>query len=80
MCVSKPIDNPSNANTDGTHTISSPCPHLPAPQTTNPKPQEPVNFVKGLLEMRDKFERIVAESFAAEKAAQKKLQEAFEVR
>ena len=35
-------------------------------------------FVKGLLEMRDKFDRIVAESFAGEKKAQKKLQEAFE--
>lgn len=40
--------------------------------------QEPVVFVKGLLDMRDKFERIVTEAFAAEKTAQKKLQEAFE--
>lgn len=36
--------------------------------------------MKGLLSMRDKFERIVAEAFKGEKAAQKKLQEAFEVR
>lgn len=35
-------------------------------------------FVKGLLDMRDKFERIVNEAFNGEKAAQKKLQEAFE--
>lgn len=36
--------------------------------------------MKGLLAMRDKFERIVTEALGAEKAAQKKLQEAFEVR
>lgn len=35
--------------------------------------------MKGLLGMRDKFERIVTEALCAEKAAQKKLQEAFEV-
>ena len=31
-------------------------------------------FVKGLLAMRDKHERIVTEAFGGEKAAQKKLQ------
>jgi hypothetical protein len=33
-----------------------------------------VKFVKGLLEMRDKFDRIVTEAFGAEAAAKKKLQ------
>lgn len=40
--------------------------------------REPVVFVKGLLDMRDKFDRIVSDAFQGEKAAQKKLQEAFE--
>lgn len=40
--------------------------------------RDPVVFVKSLLEMRDKFDRIVHESFGGEKVAQKKLQEAFE--
>jgi len=40
--------------------------------------REPVVFVKGLLEMRDKFDRIVQESFGGERVAQKKVQEAFE--
>ncbi len=42
------------------------------------KKKDPVAFVKGLLAMRDKFDRIVSEAFGGEKVAQKKLQEAFE--
>lgn len=41
--------------------------------------KEPVEFVKGLLAMRDKYDRLVTEAFRNEKKAQKKLKEAFEV-
>lgn len=54
--------------------LSSPL----ASSSSSSWPQEPVVFVKGLLDMRDKFDRIVTEAFSSEKASQKKLQEAFE--
>ena len=40
--------------------------------------KDPVEFVKGLLQMRDKYDRVVSDAFRAEKKAQKKLKEAFE--
>ncbi|CAM9354291.1 unnamed protein product [Phaeothamnion confervicola] len=40
--------------------------------------KEPVQFVHGLLELRDKYERIVSQSMRGEKKASKKLKEAFE--
>ncbi len=42
------------------------------------KTNEPVEFVKKLLAMRDKYDTIVLESFRGEKKAQKRLKEAFE--
>lgn len=40
--------------------------------------REPVEFVKGLLEMREKYDRVVFTSFRSEKRSQKRLKEAFE--
>lgn len=40
--------------------------------------KEPLVFVKGVLAMRDKYDRIIEESFRAEKKAAKRLKEAFE--
>jgi cullin 3 len=42
------------------------------------KAKDPVEFVKKLLEMRDKYDVIVSEAFRGEKKAQKKLKDAFE--
>ena len=39
-----------------------------------------MEFVKGLLAMRDKYSALVSEALRSEKKAQKKLKEAFEVR
>lgn len=39
---------------------------------------QPVKFVESLLQLRDKYDRIVKEAFKDEKQAQKKLKEAFE--
>mmetsp|Transcript_16824 Transcript_16824/g.22614 ORF Transcript_16824/g.22614 Transcript_16824/m.22614 type:complete len:732 (-) Transcript_16824:417-2612(-) len=40
--------------------------------------KEPVQFVKGLLNMREKYDRLVTVAFNCEKKAQKKLKDAFE--
>ena len=46
--------------------------------TDQERVKEPVVFVKGVLAMREKFDRIVDVSFRGEKKAQKKLKDAFE--
>lgn len=46
--------------------------------TDQERVKEPVAFVKGLLDMRDKYDRLVTEAFRSEKKSQKKLKDAFE--
>ena len=42
------------------------------------KVQAPVEFVKKLPEMRDKYDKLVSEAFSGENKSQKRLKEAFE--
>jgi len=46
--------------------------------TDQDKAKEPVNFVKGVLSLRDKYDQINEKSFKGDKKAMKKLKEAFE--
>lgn len=41
-------------------------------------PREPVEFLKGLLALREKYDAVVKDAFRGENLAQKRLKEAFE--